>query len=183
MRRRACLALLAAAFALPAVEVWADEAPAEPGGYRLDNYKAPTPRTLRGATVVGTPRAYDLWQAKGIVFIDVLPHPPKPADLPAGTLWRDPPHETIGGAAWLPNVGQGALAATTEDYFKRNLADLTGGDRDKPLLFFCRRDCWMSWNAGKRALGYGYRHIYWYSDGVDGWKAGALPMETVQPRP
>ncbi|CAM5767226.1 hypothetical protein LMIY3S_02090 [Labrys miyagiensis] len=182
MRRRDSLALLALALAGATVPAWA-EAPAEPEGYRLDNYKAPTPRTLHGATVLATPAAGELWHAGQTVFVDVLPHPPKPVDLPAGTIWRDPPHETIAGAVWLPDVGQGALAAVTEDYFKRNLADLTKGDRGRPLLFFCRKDCWMSWNAAKRALGYGYQRIYWYSEGVDGWKAAALPMETVQPRP
>ncbi|MBP0580606.1 PQQ-dependent catabolism-associated CXXCW motif protein [Labrys sp. LIt4] len=157
--------------------------PPEPSGYRLDDYRAPTPATLAGATVLDTARAEALWKQRGAIFVDVLPHPPKPAELPAGTLWRDPPHETIAGAVWLPEVGRGALAAATEDYFKRSLAELTHGRREQALVFFCKKDCWMSWNAAKRALGYGYSQVYWYGDGVDGWKGAGLALETIKPRP
>ncbi|MGJ4859409.1 PQQ-dependent catabolism-associated CXXCW motif protein [Labrys sp. La1] len=157
--------------------------PPEPNGYRLDDYKAPTPATLAGATVLDTGRAEALWKTREAIFVDVLPHPPKPAELPAGTVWRDPPHETIAGAVWLPEVGRGALAATTEDYFKRSLAELSQGRHEQALVFFCKKDCWMSWNAAKRALSYGYGRIYWYGDGVDGWKAAGLAMEVAKPRP
>ncbi|MDZ5452303.1 PQQ-dependent catabolism-associated CXXCW motif protein [Labrys sp. ZIDIC5] len=157
--------------------------PPEPSGYRLDDYRAPTPATLAGATVLDTARAEALWKQREALFVDVLPHPPKPAELPAGTLWRDPPHETIVGAVWLPEVGRGALAAATEDYFKRSLAELTHGRREEALVFFCKKDCWMSWNAAKRAVSYGYGRVYWYADGVDGWKGAGLALETVKPRP
>jgi PQQ-dependent catabolism-associated CXXCW motif protein len=157
------------------------EAPPEPGDYRQDDYRAPTPATLQGATVLSTPDAEALWRAKRATFVDVLPHAPKPANLPAGTIWREKPHDSIAGAVWLPGVGFGALAPATESYFKRSLASLTGGDPDKPLVIFCKKDCWMSWNAAKRAIGYGYHHLYWYPDGIDSWAAAALPMEPVEP--
>lgn len=182
MRGLSYLHLLSMALILAAIPARA-EVPAEPSGYRLDSYKAPTPKTLHGAKVVTTAEAEALWKAKDAIFIDVVSHPPKPAELPAGTIWRDPPHDTIAGSVWLPDVGQGALAPVTEDYFKRSLTDLTKGSPDRPLLFFCRKDCWMSWNAAKRALSYGYQRIYWYSDGVDGWKAATLPVEAIKPHP
>ena len=46
-----------AAFAL-AFLVGAAETPPEPDGYRMDNYRAPTPATLRGATVLSTDDAH-----------------------------------------------------------------------------------------------------------------------------
>ena len=159
------------------------QAPAEPSDYRFDDYRAPTPLTLRGAVVVDTIAVEKLLQARQTVFIDVLAHAPKPSGLPAGTLWQDPPHTTIAGAVWLPDVGRGALAPETEDYFKRGLTELTSGSFDRPVLFFCKKDCWMSWNAAKRALSYGYRKVYWYSEGIDGWTSAGLPTEVVQPRP
>lgn len=159
------------------------EAPPEPEGYRQEPYLAPTPSTLRGASVLTTAQAAELWKSKSAVFIDVLPHAPKPAGLLAGTIWRDKPHSSIPGAIWLPNVGQGALAPETELYFKRSLADLTRRDQDKPLVIFCKRNCWMSWNAAKRALSYGYRRVSWYPDGVEGWSEYALPLAIVEPRP
>ena len=181
MRWLTCLAV-AASLTLTAAPAWA-EPPPEPNGYRLDDYKAPTPKTLHGASILTTAEAEALWKAKDTIFIDVLSHPPKSAALPAGTIWRDPPHDTIPGAVWLPEVGRGELAPVMEEYFKHSLADLTKGDADKPLVIFCRKNCWMSWNAAKRALSYGYHRIYWYSDGVDGWKAAALPLEATAPRP
>lgn len=183
MRRRACLALLLSGFfglwSLPL----AAQAPEEPAAYRTDNYKAPTPKTLRGAEVVTTAEAYEIWRKKGAVFIDVLAHTPRPAGLPADTMWRDPPHNTIAQAHWLPEVGRGELAAEIETYLKDSLSALTQNDKNTPLLFFCRRECWMSWNAAKRVLSYGYTRIYWYPDGVEGWGEAGFPMEVTQPRP
>ena len=159
------LALAAGLVACPAV---ADTIP-EPPGYRLENFRAPPPQTLAGATVLSTADAIGIWTAKAAVFIDVMPQPPRPANLPAGTIWRDIPHDTIPGAIWLPNVGFGALAPETETFFKAGLAQATGGDPNRPIVVFCMRDCWMSWNAAKRALSFGYTQVRWFPDGTDGW--------------
>jgi rhodanese-related sulfurtransferase len=41
----------------------------------------------------------------------------------------------------------------------------------------------MSWNAAKRALSYGYTHVFWYRDGSDGWQEiGGFVVE-VHPLP
>ena len=78
---------------------------AEPDDYRMDEYRAPVPSTLTGGTVVGPEEAHDLWEDGDAFFIDVLPQAPKPDNLPAGTIWRDKPRDSIPGAIWLPNVG------------------------------------------------------------------------------
>lgn len=176
-------ALLASLVLLCSGQASGAGAPPEPDGYRLEDYRAATPATLKGATVLGTADAHALWQKGTAVFIDVLPHPPKPAGLPEGTLWHEPPHQSIAGAAWLPEVGRGELAAETEEYYRRGLAALTAGEHDKPLVIFCKKDCWMSWNAAKRALAFGYHHVFWYPEGVDGWAAAALPLAVLEPRP
>ena len=98
----------------------------EPEGYRMEAYRAPTPPTLKGAQVVTTAQAEALWQEKA-AFIDVLPRPPRPADLPAGTIWHDPKRLNIPGSIWLPNTGFGALAAVTEAYLRRGLEQASGG--------------------------------------------------------
>ena len=153
---------------------------AEPEGYRMDDYRKPVPATLKGATVLSAAAALKLWTNKSAIFIDVYPHAPKPPNLPAGTLWREPKHFTIENAKWLPNVGYGALAPATENYFKTRLAALTEGDAAKPVVFFCLRDCWMSWNAGKRAMSYGYSAVHWFPDGTDAWQEiGQLVVETA----
>ena len=51
------------------------------------------------------------------------------------------------------------------------------------LMFFCKRACWMSWNAAKRAQAFGYRKVYWYADGIEGWREAGLPTEIIVPRP
>jgi len=161
----------------------AGAAPEEPLGYRMEDYRGPVPETLEGARVVDTAAAHALWQAGEAVFIDVLPRPPRPEGLPEGTIWRPTPRRSIPGAIWLPNVGYGGLAAETDSYFRRALAD-AAADRDTPVLFFSLAECWMSWNAAKRALWeYGYERVYWYPSGTDGWAAGGHPLERLEPEP
>lgn len=163
---------------LPATHV----PPPEPDEYRNDNYRSPVPLTLKGATVLSDREALNLWDAKTAVFIDVYPHPPKPPNLPAETLWRETTHQSIENAVWLPNVGYGVLSEANDAYFRRSLDDLSGGDKTKKLVFFCLRDCWMSWNAAKRALSYGFSNVDWYRDGTDGWQEKGGLLEEVHPR-
>ena len=107
------------------------------------------------------------------MFIDVLPQPPRPAGLPAGTIWRPKPRSDIPGSIWLPDTGYGALAPVMEDYFERGLRQRD--QRATAIALWCStawQNCWMSWNAAKRALALGYTHVAWYPDGTDGWATG-----------
>lgn len=181
--RKLSAALVAGFIALCAVPGVARAEVAEPAGYRTEEYRAPVPATLAGAAVLGPDRAHELWAAGAAAFVDVLPAPPRPANLPAGTVWRDKPRHSIPGAIWLANTGYGALAPAMEGYFRAGLARVTGGNRDHPLVFFCLADCWMSWNAAKRAVGYGYTDVNWFPAGTDGWTAGGWPTEVLTPEP
>lgn len=156
---------------------------AEPEDYKTDHYRSPVPTTLSGAIVVSTEAAHALWSTDRVAFVDVWPRPPKPANLPKGTIFREPKRQSIPGSIWLPNVGYGALAAVTDDYFQRGLTEVTNGDLDMPVVVFCLADCWMSWNAAKRAMTYGYTHVYWYPDGTDGWDFDDLPLVQVKAFP
>ncbi|MEM7057607.1 MAG: PQQ-dependent catabolism-associated CXXCW motif protein [Pseudomonadota bacterium] len=155
-------------------------ADAEPEDYRMDHYRAPVPATLEGAIVVHDADAHRLWKAGQTAFVDVLPRPPKPANLPKNTIWREKPRRTIPGAIWLPNVGYGAIHESTHAYFKAGLQLVTDGDVDHPVLFFCLSDCWMSWNAAKRAIEYGFTQVYWYPEGTDGWEFEDWPTEKIK---
>jgi len=156
-------------------------APPEPQGYRTENYRAATPAGLAGAHTLSTAEAEALWRQRVAVFIDVMPHPPRPQNLPAGTVWRDKPRFNIPGSIWLPDTGYGELAAPTEAYLRMGLAAITTNFRMKALVFYCQRDCWMSWNAAKRALAWGYGNVFWYAEGTDGWQEKDLPLERAQP--
>jgi PQQ-dependent catabolism-associated CXXCW motif protein len=161
----------------------ADSGVPEPAGYRMDEYRAPTPTTLAGGTVVDTAGVQQLLGESGIVLIDVLPLQKKPDNLPANTLWIPKVRHNIPGSVWLPEVGRGALNAEVEDYFQRNLRELSAGDRSRKIVIYCLADCWMSWNAAKRAIEYGYTSVYWYPGGTDHWTAAGLPTEESQPVP
>ena len=166
-----------------AVTASAQDRPAEPEGYRADNYRSPVPATLAGARVLSTEQAEVIWRSNSAVFIDVLPRPPKPPNLPAGTVWRDRPRLNIPGSIWLPDTGYGALAPSTEDYLRNGLVRASGGDRTKLLVIYCQADCWMSWNAAKRVQSYGYSNVAWYPEGTDGWQNADLPLVVSEPEP
>jgi PQQ-dependent catabolism-associated CXXCW motif protein len=155
----------------------------EPSGYRTDDYRSPTPLTLRGATVISTETARALWEQRQAAFIDVLPQPPRPNGLPAGTLWRPKKRADIPGSVWLPDTGYGELAPVMDRYFARGLRQATAGDRKRIVVFYCQANCWMSWNAAKRALTLGYTRVDWFRAGTDGWARTGLPLELRQPLP
>lgn len=153
----------------------------EPRGYRMDDYRAPVPATIEGGRVVSTEEAHSLWQGRKALFIDMLPRSEKPANLPAGTVWRDKVRMSIPGSIWLANAGYGALSDGIAAYFHDSLDRITGGDKARPLVFFCLADCWMSWNGARRAISLGYSHVLWYADGTDGWSKAYLPLEEIKP--
>lgn len=161
----------------------AQENPPEPEGYRTDNYRAPVPATLAGARVLTTAQAEAIWRSGSGAFVDVLPRPPKPPNLPAGTVWRDRPRLNIPGSIWLPDTGYGTLATASEDYLRNGLVRASGGNQAKQLVIYCLADCWMSWNAAKRALTYGYSNVAWYPEGTDGWQRADLPLADLEPEP
>lgn len=181
MKRRA--AVLVAALLLASTAAAA--APPEPQGYRGEPYRAPVPATLAGATVLDIAGLAD-WQAQGALLIDVMPLIRKPEGLPEGTLWRQPAHYTIPGAVWLPDTGYERLAPQEEAAFYVALDRLTGGDMAAPLVFFCKADCWMSWNAAKRAVLRGHGRVGWLPEGADAWLAegnGLVPAVPPAPPP
>jgi PQQ-dependent catabolism-associated CXXCW motif protein len=180
------IAIAAAVLALAALATpgWAQAAGvAEPENFRMDEFRAPVPVTLKGAVVLDTDRAENLWQAGQALFIDVLPAPARPPNMVPGTLWLPKARHNIPRSLWLADVGFGHLSEGLENYFRRALDKATGGDKERPLVFYCLADCWMSWNAAKRAMGYGYARVHWYPEGTDGWAAAGLELAASKPLP
>jgi PQQ-dependent catabolism-associated CXXCW motif protein len=125
----------------------------------------------------------ELWKNGTAVWIDVLPAPRRPLNLPAPALWMPLAHRDIPGSLWLPDAGRGALSPELEAYFREQLAAATKSRRERPVVFYCLADCWMSWNAAKRAASWGYTAVHWYPEGTDGWEAARFPMGEVEPVP
>ena len=97
--------------------------------------------------------------------------------------WRlSRPHQSIPGATWLPDVGRGQISSDLDNYFKSNLARLSGGDPARPLIIFCQSACWMAWNAVQRAAKLGYTQLHWYPEGTDGWvEWGDRALAPIEP--
>ncbi len=179
MRMTASLALAAFLAAQPAPAQ--TTAVPEPRDYRTEDYRAPVPATVAGGHAIVTNEAQRLWREKRAVFVDVLPAPRRPEGLRPEALWKPLPHRDIPGSLWLPDVGRGALPEPLEAYFRDTLQRATHGVRSTAIVVYCQADCWMSWNATKRAASYGYTQLYWYRDGMTGWEAASLPTEEAMP--
>lgn len=153
----------------------------EPDGYRTENYRAPVPDGVTGATTVDLAGMRDLAEDPEAVLIDVMPAQRKPEYRPADAIWREPERETIAGAHWLANMGYGELLTEEEAAFREELKHLAGANGEKTLVFFCEPDCWMSWNAAKRAVSYGFENVVWFPDGTASWIEAGLQTETMKP--
>jgi PQQ-dependent catabolism-associated CXXCW motif protein len=81
---------------------------------------------------------------------------------------------------WWPEIGRGALAKTVEQRLRQRLQEVTQDDPGRLLIFYCLADCWMSWNAARRAGTMGF-HAAWFPEGVDGWQAAGLPTQDTLP--
>lgn len=152
----------------------------EPAGYRQGDYRAPVPAALKGARTVDVAGLQAVLAAEDALLVDVMPTQPKPANRPADSLWRDPQRETIAGAVWLANMGYGRLDDSDEAAFRAELEHLAG-DVNRTTVFFCEPQCWMSWNAAKRALSYGFRNVVWFPGGATAWRQAGLEGDLVTP--
>ncbi|MDB6178181.1 rhodanese-like domain-containing protein [Paracoccus sp. Z330] len=164
---------LAIALCVAIVSPVAGQVP-EPDTFRGEPYLAAVPDSLSGAQVIGAEEALVLWN-DGAGFVDVYPRTVKPDGLPEGTIWKEPRHDTIPGAVWLWNTGYEKLTPAEAQRLADGLADLTRDDPDRALVIFCRADCWMSWNAAKRAVELGYQRVNWFPGGIDDWQANLGP--------
>jgi PQQ-dependent catabolism-associated CXXCW motif protein len=149
----------------------------------MDHYREPVPDKLHGAMVVHTAELAQLIAATHPLLIDVLPAPSPPADTRPGLPRLPMPHRDIPGSVWWPDVGRGALTQAAESRFMQRLHAAAGAPPGAPMVMYCLSQCWMSWNAAKRAVGYGYTHVIWYPDGADGWQAAGLQTAPARAAP
>jgi PQQ-dependent catabolism-associated CXXCW motif protein len=152
----------------------------EPEGFRLDNYNAPVPEALTGARTVDA-AALAAAMAEGAIAIDVISAPRRPASLPQDRPWLPVPRMHVAGSLWWPDVGRGVISPALDGWFRARLSAVTGGEQGKTIAFYCKTDCWMSWNAAKRAIGYGYRNVLWFPGGAEAWQAAGYRLDPATP--
>lgn len=135
---------------------------------RTVGYHAPTPTQIPGGKVVTTLELKALMEGSPRPYvIDVL----------GGDV-----HRTIAGAFWMLGSGAGDMNAEEEERFARALAGFAGGDKARPMVFFCvDAECWLSYNAALRAIALGYTNVMWYRGGIAAWRTAELPMAQSDP--
>jgi PQQ-dependent catabolism-associated CXXCW motif protein len=129
----------------------------------------PTPTRIPGGEVITTDRVIGLVQQNmqgqkaALVFHVLGPGPRVP-----------------GAENAAPASQAGSFNDATQQEFGRYLQQVTGGDKAKPMLFYCQNtQCWMSYNAALRAIAMGYSRVLWYRGGIEAWQqAEALAMST-----
>jgi len=152
----------------------------EPNGFRMDEYRATVPATVAGGSVVHAQEIRKLQGQHGVVLIDVYPAPRRPPGTQPGTPWLPPVHRNLPDSLWWPEVGRGAIPPALETRFQQRLSEVTASQPGKLLVFYCKADCWLSWNATKRAASYGFK-VAWFPEGADGWQASGLPTQAAKP--
>ncbi len=151
-------------------------------GYRLDRYRAPTPDSVEGGTRIDIDELDRLVRDEKAILVDVMVAEGAGTDPKTGAWRLSKPRKSIPGSVWLADVGKGKPKPEISTYFKQNLSALTAGNKEHPIVIFCMADCWMSWNAVKRAASYGYSRVYWYPEGTDGWRDWGRPFVAAVPR-
>lgn len=173
MRRRLIvLCLLACAAAAPG------HVP-EPRGYWLGPIHGTLPQTITGGHVIHTAALAALLRRGPVRLVDVASAPVRPPHMAAGALWLPLPHRDVPGSVWIPDAGRGVITPAFDAFFRRRLETLSGHDRSAPVVIYCHEQCWMSWNAAKRAIYYGYRNVLWYPDGIEAWTRAGHPVAIV----
>ena len=154
----------------------------EPEGFWNGPINSAVPDAIRGGKVIHARELSELIANDHPLVIDVSNMPKRPEGMPADAPWLPLPHEAIPGALWIPEVGLGTLSKEVDAFFSAQLKQETTGDFARPIVVYCHEHCWLSWNAAKRAIGYGYRNVYWFPEGIEGWRAAGFETESVRPR-
>ncbi len=143
---------------------WSVEATATPNKGRPH---APTPTSIPGARVIKTLELKALLETdKNVVVVDVLDSKTR---------------KSIPGAFWLSGAGDGQFFAAEKTRFATALEKLTGGDKNRPIVFLCfNSECWLSYNASLHALEAGYKDVIWYRGGTNSWTGASLEWTTPE---
>lgn len=148
-------------------------------GYRSTVYRSPTPTFSDDAQTIDPSQLLDLQKKNPhLLLIDVYSNP-----WLRGQFIRPEVRENLPKSIWLANCGEGTLSKEWMAYCVKNLEQATANNKAHPIVFYCRSDCWLGWNAAKRAHALGYNNLYWLRDGTEGWEQAGLPLEKSLPVP
>ncbi len=173
------ISLLSASAPLHAAQKTGAPAVDEPTGFWRGATDAPVPATIQGGQVVRLPALRKLLASGAVLLVDVSNAPRKPEGLAPDAPWIPVPHKALPTALWIPGAGAGEVTPEFDAFLRDRIAAAVGGESDRPIVVYCHKRCWLSWNGAKRLIAYGYRRVYWYPDGIEGWRAAKLPTVNV----
>ena len=71
---------------------------------------------------------------------------------------------------------EGAVLLTNTDMTEDNLAKVVAG-KDVPVVFYCNGvKCGRAAEAVEKAVGFGYKTVYYYAKGVEEWGQIGMPL-------
>ena len=83
---------------------------------------------------------------------------------------------------WLREPGKAVFGQAEADGFRQDLEKLTKGRKSAPIVFFClSSECWLSYNAGLRAIELGYTNVYWFRGGTAAWQRAGFETRESEP--
>lgn len=165
------VATMSVAFAQPYADESTDWGVKSRNDFVSSNYHSETPLTVPGAKTITTVELKKMLDSQ---------NPPLVFDVLGGDVQKRfvvPDAILLGSTA-----GIGILSQAEKERFSKMLSTATGGDKNKPVVFYCLSShCWLSYNASLRAVGEGYQNVLWYRGGFDAWKAAKYPFMAGSP--
>ena len=153
----------------------------EPAGYWQGPPRGEVPASLSGGQVIHTAGLAALLSRHAVVLVDVANAPKRPANMAASAVWLPLPHQDVPGSVWIPDAGQATVSAAMDTFLRQRLAAVTGQNWAAPIVVYCHPHCWLSWNAARRIVRYGYNAVAWYPDGIEGWVAAGHQGVAARP--
>lgn len=150
-------------------------------GYRMARYRAPVDRPPAPATRIALADALKLRPGRDALFIDVLPVDGGRRDPATGNWTLAATHETIPGALWHPETGRSPPDPVLWQALCDAVIAARASSPNRPVVLFCRTDCWMGWNAARRLASEGFGHVRWLAEGIEGWHVAGRPLELALP--
>lgn len=151
------------------------------GGYRAARYRSPVKADPAPALPITLAAALALAPDRDALFIDVMPAEGGVRDPVSGAWTLGEEHLTIPGALWYPETGRAPVDPLLWSALEAKVREVRRAAPGRPVILFCRIDCWMSWNAARRLAQAGLGNIHWLAEGTDGWHSAGRALVVAVP--
>ena len=150
-------------------------------GYRSGRYRSPVHADPHPAAQLDLAASLALEPGTDALFIDVMPVEGGKRDPATGRWTLSQQHLTIPGALWYPETGRASIDSALWAALEDRVLVTRRAAPDRPVVIFCRIDCWMSWNAARRLAARGIDNVWWLAEGTDGWHDQGRPLVVATP--